>query len=518
MLALTLTGSASAATVVTFVALGSNDTLIISNPQAAGVAGQIRLIPDAGKGVPAPVPFTIAAQASQAFPNLLSGFGAIAAPGIVAVESSDVVRLSASSLRIGYAERPLSLPIRFNPGSPASGSLILGILNGLVRVNIYEHQASTAPLISRTFGSSAEQVTRLRYQDVLPATVTIGDGYAEVIPLSGQVVGTAVNPLTRRRAAGSASSVPPILSITGAPACEFATGIRAGIPAVTGAFYRWTLLNATPQGPLTGNALDIALGSRGYASVRLETVSNQSASAVEANIAIEGRPVYLGSNAASVTVGDDTTISWVLAGGTPSGQTLSGTDFASVTLDPTTTSYSYGTTTTGPKTFTLRAENPCGSDGSTGEYSVSDACSIPHIDSFTNSGGACPGSPVQLAWSTLGSGTVSINNGIGGVRCKRNIVRVAFGDEHVHGDKNRHVRLGFGDNHRDRHATSAGDRLHAESRPCSLRKLCLSELHHREPKYDLESPQRPWQWPQPYERHRKRELLRKLRGRSEHGQ
>lgn len=413
VVALMIGTPASAATVVTFVAVSSGETLILSNPQTSGVSGRIRLIPDTATTSATSVSFSLPAQGSQTFPGVLSSLGVSTSPAILAVESSDVLRVSGTPLRIAYPERHLTLPVRFNPSTSAVGSLALGVLNGLLRINIYEHQTSVTPLVSRTFGGSGEQVTRLRYIDLIPANVAIADGYAEVIPLIGQAVGTAVNPPARRRAVGIPAMSPPTLSIAGGPACEFATGVRASVPSTGGSTYRWTLLNATAQGSLSGSAVDLALGSQGYASLVLETNTNGSTSTVEANIAIEGKPAYAGSNAPSVTLGEDATITWLLAGGAPTSQTLSGTDFGAVALGPTATSYSYHPTTSGPKTYALTADNSCGTASTSGEYAISAACSTPRIDSFTNSGAVCAGSPVQLSWATSGSGTVTINNGVG---------------------------------------------------------------------------------------------------------
>ena len=379
------------------------------------MTGHIRLIPDAGRSASLPLPFSIPAQGNQAFPNVLTGFGSITSPAILAVESSDTVRLSGLALRIGYPERLLTLPVRFNPGTPTIGSLVLGILNGLVRVNIYEYQTSATPLVSRTFGSSGEEVSRHRYTDLLPASIAISDGYAVVTPLTGQAVATTVNAPTRRRSVGRGSAAPPVLSITGGPACEFATGVHASAPPAAGATYRWTLLNATSQGALTSNALDIALGSTGYASLALERTLNGSVSCAEASIRIEGKPVYTSSGAPSVTLGEDATIEWTLAGSTPTSQSISGTDFPTTSLDATATSLTYRPTTEGPKSYTLNADNKCGGSSASGGYEVSAACTTPRIDSFTNSGAVCAGGSAQLAWTTSGSGTVTISNVVGTV-------------------------------------------------------------------------------------------------------
>jgi hypothetical protein len=406
--------STSGATVVAFVAARSSDTVIVSNPHGSTVTGQIRIVPDAGAGTTLPVLFSLPGQGSQTFPNVLSALGVSATPAILVVEGSDTLSVSDVPLRLAFPDRPLTLPIVFNLGAPATGSLVLGILNGLVRVNIYEHATSVTPLVSRTYSAAGEQVMRFRYVDLLPAGVAISDGYATVSPLSGQAVALTENPPTRRRAAGRGAPPPPVLSLTGSPACEFTTGIHASVPSVAGATYRWTLVNAT-TGALTGSSVDLALGSQGYASLKLVMVFSGSTSTAETNIAIEGKSVYTSSSATSVTLGQDATIDWALAGTAPTSQTLSGTDFATVNLDPAATSYSYHPTTFGPKTYALSANNACGTGTANGDYSVSAACSTPHIDSFTNNGPVCAGSPAQLTWATYGSGTVTIDHGVGTV-------------------------------------------------------------------------------------------------------
>jgi hypothetical protein len=378
------------------------------------VTGHIRLIPDADASASLPLPFSIPAQGSQAFPSVLSGFGSVSSPAILAVESSDAVRLSGPVLRIGYPERPLTFPVRFNPGTPTIGALVLGILNGLVRVNFFEHQTSSTPLGSRTFGASGEQIARLRYIDLLPANMAISDGYVEVLPLSGQIVGTAENPPTRRHAAGRPSTSPPIVSIAGDPACEFATGIHASVAPITDATYRWSLVNATVQGPLTSNTLDLALGNQGYASLLLEAVFNGSATTVETNIAIGGKPAYARSTATSVTLGQDVTIGWTLTGSAPTSQTLSGTDFAALTLDGSVTSYTYRPTTVGPKSYSLSGSNSCGDSGSSGTYSVAAPCTVPNasvtvpasVPPNTTFTASMPAGAETYEWQVTGNGSI----------------------------------------------------------------------------------------------------------------
>lgn len=377
---LALVPDASAATIVTFVTTGSGDTLSVTNPQPTSVSGRIRLIPDAGSApgsAPAPVvPFSLASLEAKSFPNVLANFGARSAPAILAIETSDVIKVSGATLRVGYLERHVTLPVRFNPATPTIGSLTLGILNGLARVNIYEHQGSVVPLISRTFAGSDEEVTRLRYVDLVPASMTISDGYAELIPLSGQVVGTVVNPPTRRRAAAPAGAPVPVLSLSGSPACEFAAGIRASVQQAAGASYRWSLLNAAAQGSTIGNALDMVLGGHGYASIALERTIGGSVSTAEAVIAIEGKPEIRELAATDAVVGQPAIVRWNATG---DSARLFGTDFpvSGQIVDLTTSEYRYNTSSVGTKALQLVAENGCGDASANATYRVTSACTTP---------------------------------------------------------------------------------------------------------------------------------------------
>jgi hypothetical protein len=368
------------------------------------VTGQVRLIPDANTSAMPPVPFSLPAEGSRAFPNVLSTLGPIAAPAILAVESSDTVRLSSIPLRIAYPERPLTVPIRFNPSAPNTGTLVLGILSGLVRVTIYEHPtASGAPLVTHMFSNSGEQVTRLRYADLLPAGVAISDGSAEVIPLSGQAIAVSLNAPTRRRAAGAGITTPqPILSIAGSPACEFTTGVHASVSLVAGATYRWTLFNAAAQG-VAEHSIDLSLGGAGYSTLVLDTAMPSSASTVDANIRIDSKPLFTSGTATSVTLGEDATISWTLAGGAPTSQTLSGTDFAAETLAPAATSKTYRPTTTGLKSWSVSADNSCGGGSVSGTYSVSAVCTAPGA-TVSGSAAICAGSSTTISAALTGTG------------------------------------------------------------------------------------------------------------------
>jgi hypothetical protein len=150
----------------------------------------------------------------------------------------------------------------------------------------------------------------------------------------------------------------------------------------------------------------------------LETTVPPFASTVEANIRIDSRPLYAGSTATSVTLGEDATISWALTGGTPTSQSLSGADFGTVPLDASATSYTYHPTTTGPKSYALSAVNLCGSGEATGAYEILSACRPPSISSFTiDQSTVCPGVSSTMRFA-IADGTAwtlqsALGNGLG---------------------------------------------------------------------------------------------------------
>lgn len=426
---LALASPISAATVVTFTSAGTGDGLTVVNPQPMPVSGRIRLIPDAGFPSAPVLPFSLAGFETKSFGNVPANFGAPNAPAILAIESSDVIKIISGALPVGYAERHVFLPVRFNPGTPAVGSLVLAIMNGLVRVNIYEHQGSVAPLVSRTYASSGEAVTRLRYADVLPVSMSTSDGYAEVIPMTGQVIGTSVNPPIRRRAAGQPASVVPVLSITGSEACEFGTGIRASAPVIAGASYQWTIRNGTAS-TLTANSVDVLPFSAGTVTADLAMNVNGVRSFASVNVAVRGKPEIREFAVTDAIVGQQAFVRWSAAG---DAARLYGTDFPAdgQVVDLGTGEHRYTTSSIGAKAVQLVAENGCGVTSANATYRVTPACTTPSAAITSPSSvepnasfiAAMPTGASSYTWSVSGgaitsgqgTATVTIAAGLSGV-------------------------------------------------------------------------------------------------------
>lgn len=349
----------------------------------------------------------------KSFANVLTTFGAPNAPAILAIESSDAIKITSGALQVGYAERHVFLPVRFNTGTSAVGSLTLGILNGLVRVNIYQHQGSVAPLVSRTFASSGEAVSRLRYADVLPASMSISDGYAEVIPISGQIIGTSVNPPMRRRAAGHPASVPPVLSITGSEACAFGTGIRVSAPAIAGASYQWTIRNGTAS-TLAANSVDVLPFAAGTVTADLTMNVNGVPSFASVNIVVRGKPEIRELAVTDAIVGQQAFVRWSAAG---DAARLYGTDFPAdgQAVDVATGEHRYTTSSVGAKAVQLVAENGCGVTSANATYRVTPNCTTPSAGITTPSSvdpnasfiAAMPAGASSYSWSVSGGAITS---------------------------------------------------------------------------------------------------------------
>jgi hypothetical protein len=419
VVALALADPALGATAVTFVLAQRGETLTVLNPQSGVVTGQIRLISDAGsRATASPLPFSLSGQEAKPFPNVAGNFGLVDSPSILAVESSDAVKVSSVILRIGYPEWHLTLPVRFNPNTPTIGSLVLGILAGLVRVNIYEHPSSATPIVSRTFGSSGEQVTRLRYMDLIPATMAISDGYAEVIPLTGQVVGATLNPPTRRRAAGTVPTVPPNLSITGGLACEFASGVHASVPAVSGASYQWTIRNGSAP-VLTGNSVDVQPFAAGTLTAELAMTINGVPSFAGVNVVVIAKPSIQSLAVSDAVLGQQAVVRWNATGA--ESARLYGTDFPSggEVVTVATGEYRYSASSAGLKSAQLALENGCGSASANTAYRVTPACSTPSASITAPSSVApnasfsasMPSGASSYSWSVAG-GTITSGQGM----------------------------------------------------------------------------------------------------------
>ncbi len=365
-----------------------------------------------------PVPFSIPPQGSRPFPNMLASFGPITAPAILAVESSDGVRLSSIPLRVAYADRPLTVPVRFNPSAPGTGMLILGILDGLVRVNIYDHSTGGTLLATRLFSSSGEQVTRLRYADLLAAGMAIGDGVAIVTPLSGQAVGVSVNapdPATRGRCRSHSAARafhhgrPRMRVCNGCPCQRSSHGWR-DLPV--DALQRhgageWS----HPPSILPSEALGTARSFSTWLSRHRQAPSRRifGSTAGRCMRAAPPRPLRSGRMQRS-------------AGRSPVG-------LPRVKPSPVQTSEpclwmhppratTITPTTAGSKSYALSAVNPCGRGEATGGYEILAACRPPSISSFTiDQSTVCPGASSTMRFA-IAEGTAwtlqsALGNGLG---------------------------------------------------------------------------------------------------------
>ena len=356
-------------TVTSFVAAERGQTLRISNPQSDAVTGAIIPAQELGSAAISPLPFTLAAGASQeiALDSVLT-----AKSGIVLVEASNAVRVTShSALPLAHLNRSTATGIRFVSANPM-GDLLLGLFGADVRLSIYASASSSAPLVVRTYSSGgAHRLLRVALRDLLPNGTAFFDGRAVIEPFAGQAVIAAASlvPIKQRAARSGLAVPPPMITVSGpSTLCEFAGGVH--VSASSAASYAWDLFNASAQGATTGAGIDMTTATASYATVVLRSVSAGAGSQAEIHLRVAAKPVVSVLDVGSAVVSHPLTIRWDVIG--EGSAVLSGTDFPvgglPVTLDAK--SYTYTPASSGAKTVTLAVEGICGSASRSSTYAV----------------------------------------------------------------------------------------------------------------------------------------------------
>lgn len=253
LVALCVSLTAQAATVVSCVAADKDDTVTLRNPHATAVTVLLRAVGSSR----APMQLTLASGEARTIAAPLMALSS-EQDGILAIESSNTLA-GVTTLPIALPSSPIRTTVS------ASSSLLLAAA-GTVRIAVYESPASQSPLIVRTYGGETERLLRLPLSSLLPFGSPMTSAVVAVGAVSGSAV-VAVARSSQRRAVRSAPSIAtPVLVIEGNAACELATGIRARVIPVEGQTYVWTLRNASAAS-LANPQVDLALGTTGYAHV-----------------------------------------------------------------------------------------------------------------------------------------------------------------------------------------------------------------------------------------------------------
>jgi hypothetical protein len=138
-----------------------------------------------------------------------------------------------------------------------------------------------------------------------------------------------------------------------ATACKSGTATIA-VAAVRGATYTWTVDGGTINGDATGDHITVTLGTKDTATAFVTMNAGTCTSHGSSVIALHG-PLIVRPSIPPGHADEPLTITWIYDNGSPARQTISGSDFGSVTLAPDVRSYTYTPQTSGSKQIVFDA-------------------------------------------------------------------------------------------------------------------------------------------------------------------
>ncbi|MEA2417088.1 MAG: hypothetical protein QOI58_3745 [Thermoanaerobaculia bacterium] len=136
-------------------------------------------------------------------------------------------------------------------------------------------------------------------------------------------------------------------------ACKSGTATVA-VAAVPGATYAWTVDGGTIAGDATGDRIIINLGTNDTATASVTVTAGTCTSRGSSVIALRG-PFGVRPSIPAANANEPLTIAWTYDNGAPARQTISSSDFGSVTLAPEVRSYTYTPETGGGKQIVFDA-------------------------------------------------------------------------------------------------------------------------------------------------------------------
>jgi hypothetical protein len=136
-------------------------------------------------------------------------------------------------------------------------------------------------------------------------------------------------------------------------ACKSGTA-TIGVAAVPGATYTWTVDGGTIAGDATRDHITVNLGTNDTVTASVTVNAGTCTSHGSSVIALHG-PFGLRPSIPEAHANEPLTINWTYDNGSPARQTISGSDFGSVTLAPEVRSYTYTPQTSGSKLIVFDA-------------------------------------------------------------------------------------------------------------------------------------------------------------------
>jgi hypothetical protein len=136
-------------------------------------------------------------------------------------------------------------------------------------------------------------------------------------------------------------------------ACKSGTATVA-VAAVPGATYAWSVDGGTITGNANSDQITIALGTRATATASV-TITALGCTAHGSGVIALHDPFAVRTSIPEGGMGTPLTIQWNYEGGSPARQTISGSDFAPLTLPADARSYTYTPATSGNKQIVIDA-------------------------------------------------------------------------------------------------------------------------------------------------------------------
>ena len=147
---------------------------------------------------------------------------------------------------------------------------------------------------------------------------------------------------------------PTVVVLAPQNACKSGTATVAVI-GIPGATYAWTVDGGTIAGDATNDRVNLTFGSNAAATVSVTMTAGGCVSHGSSVIALHDSFNVQVAPVPAAHAGEPLTLSWTYGGGSPTRQTISGSDFGTVTLAPAVRTYTYSPVKSGTKQIVIDA-------------------------------------------------------------------------------------------------------------------------------------------------------------------
>jgi hypothetical protein len=147
----------------------------------------------------------------------------------------------------------------------------------------------------------------------------------------------------------------PAVAVLAPPnACKSGTA-TVGVIGVPGATYAWTVDGGTIAGDAASDRVNLTFGANAAATVSVTMTAGGCVSHGSSVIALHDPFNVRIAPIPAAHAGEPLTLSWTYSGGSPARQTITGSDFSTITLGPAVRTYTYSPDKSGTKQIVIDA-------------------------------------------------------------------------------------------------------------------------------------------------------------------